>query len=500
MPPTAATPSLDVAPDSLRQKSLNNRAYPSPYPPNSNNSYARPPQPGPSEPMVSAMDESKKDKRRREMTDRVARFADSRRDERAFVDQQNALRANAHQLYTSPNIHPEFSLRLYPISLERTANLNRIEAAEQAGVARAEAAYEEEQDKIEEEWRRQKDRLRERMLEAIEERRRKAREEKDGEGAGESILDPQSRPHATRNSRHGQGISTPTLTEPSVSAGILTALGTVPGFTTAGMALYPWALSGPPRTSRRPFPRTHLACSPNAYTVNTKGKRVKDTKTVGNMDVSVSKALAPARTGWTGGWGTGTTTQSNGGGPDVGAACVKLMGRSATMLAPAKSILDPQSRPHATRNSRHGQGISTPTLTEPSVSAGILTALGTVPGFTTAGMALYPWALSGPPVPEDLSSPFPLALTSLAPPNAYTVNARHQVGPAGWTGGWGTGTTTQSNGGGPDVGAACVKLMGRSATMLAPAKDQEIEADLNEIRRGVKRRRTLAPTAAAANR
>ncbi|CAE6402172.1 unnamed protein product [Rhizoctonia solani] len=328
-----------LPPDSLRQKSLNNRAYPSPYPPNSNNSYARPPQPGPSEPMVSAMDESKKDKRRREMTDRVARFADSRRDERAFVDQQNALRANAHQLYTSPNIHPEFSLRLYPISLERTANLNRIEAAEQAGVARAEAAYEEEQDKIEEEWRRQKDRLRERMLEAIEERRRKAREEKDGEGAGESILDPQSRPHATRNSRHGQGISTPTLTEPSVSAGILTALGTVPGFTTAGMALYPWALSGPPvpEDLSSPFPLalTSLA-PPNAYTVNTKGKRVKDTKTVGNMDVSVSKALAPARTGWTGGWGTGTTTQSNGGGPDVGAACVKLMGRSATMLAPAK--------------------------------------------------------------------------------------------------------------------------------------------------------------------
>ncbi|CAE6401374.1 centrosomal protein ATPase [Rhizoctonia solani AG-1 IB] len=327
-----------LPPDSLRQKSLNNRSYPSPYPPNSN--YARPPQPGPSEPMVPAsIDESKKDKRRREMTDRVARFADSRRDERVFVDQQNALRANAHQLYTSPNTHPEFSLRLYPITLERTANLNRIEAAEQAGIARAEAAYEEEQDKIEDEWRRQKDRLRERMLEAIEERRRKAREEKDGEGAGESILDPQSRPHATRNSRHGQGISTPTLSEPNPSAGILSALGAVPGFTTAGMALYPWALSGPPvpEDLSSPFPLalTSLA-PPNAYTVNTKGKRVKDTKTVGNMDVSVSKALTPARTGWTGGWGTGTTSQSNGGGPDVGAACVKLMGRSPMMLAPAK--------------------------------------------------------------------------------------------------------------------------------------------------------------------
>lgn len=52
--------------------------------------------------------------------------------------------------------------------------------------------------------------------------------------------------------------------------------------------------------------------------------------------MAVSKALAPARTGWTGGWGTGTTSQSNGGGPDVGTACIKLMGRAVTMLAPAK--------------------------------------------------------------------------------------------------------------------------------------------------------------------
>lgn len=289
----------------------------------------------------SGLDEPKKDKKRRELADRVARFADSRRDERAFVEQQNALRASAHQLYTHPNTHPEFSLRLYPITLERTANLNRIEAAEQAGIQRAEAAYEEEQEKIEEEWKRQRDRLRERMLEAIEERRRKAREEKDGEGAGESILDPQSRPHATRNSRHGQGISTPTLSEPTGGASLINGVlgGGLSAFTTTGMALYPWALSGPPvpEDLSSPFtlPLTSLA-PPNASTVNAKGKRVKDNKTIGAMDLTVSKALAPARTGWTGGWGTGTTSQGNGGGPDVGAACLKLMGKAVTMLAPAK--------------------------------------------------------------------------------------------------------------------------------------------------------------------
>lgn len=88
-------------------------------------------------------------------------------------------------------------------------------------------------------------------------------------------------------------------------------------------------------TSPFPLPLTSLA-PPNAYTVNAKGKRVKDNKTTGPIDMSVSKALAPARTGWTGGWGTGTTSQGNGGGPDVGTACIKLMGRAVTMLAPAK--------------------------------------------------------------------------------------------------------------------------------------------------------------------
>ncbi len=43
-------------------------------------------------------------------------------------------------------------------------------------------AYEEERDRVEEEWRKGRDRVRERLLEGVEERRRRAREEKDGEG------------------------------------------------------------------------------------------------------------------------------------------------------------------------------------------------------------------------------------------------------------------------------------------------------------------------------
>ncbi|KAG8745670.1 hypothetical protein FRC10_007367 [Ceratobasidium sp. 414] len=235
-----------LPPDSARQKSLNPRVapmYPAAHPPqslppnprdnyhsyNHTPTYSRTQQPGPGELVYTGVnsangwlaeasgsiaglpgsDESKKEKKRRDLTDRVARFADTKRDERAFVEQQNTLRALAHQLYTQPNTHPEFSLNLYPLTLERTANLNRIEAAEQAGIARgtspsstalglklmpdtAEAAYEEEQEKIEEEWRQRRTRVQDRMLEAIEERRRKAREEKDGEGAGASLPAPEA--------------------------------------------------------------------------------------------------------------------------------------------------------------------------------------------------------------------------------------------------------------------------------------------------------------------
>ena len=45
-----------------------------------------------------------------------------------------------------------------------------------------ETAYEEERDRVEEEWKRGRDMIRKRLLEGIEERRRRAREEKDGEG------------------------------------------------------------------------------------------------------------------------------------------------------------------------------------------------------------------------------------------------------------------------------------------------------------------------------
>jgi hypothetical protein len=76
-----------------------------------------------------------------------------------------------------------YNLRLLPLSIERSAILAQLENEERYANECAQTAYEEERDRVEEEWKKGRDRVRERLLESIEERRKKAREEKEGEGA-----------------------------------------------------------------------------------------------------------------------------------------------------------------------------------------------------------------------------------------------------------------------------------------------------------------------------
>ena len=130
----------------------------------------------------------------------------------------------AHQLSTVPHIHPQYTLALYPTSLERAALLHQLALDEEYALECAHLAWEEERARVEEEWRRGRERIRDRMLEGIEDRRKRAREDKDGEGtvAGQqrpysyiflqshslstycldASLDAQSRPHVTRKLRN----------------------------------------------------------------------------------------------------------------------------------------------------------------------------------------------------------------------------------------------------------------------------------------------------------
>lgn len=98
------------------------------------------------------------------------------------MDSITVLENTAIQFSTRAHSSPAYMLRLYPLSLERSALLAQLSVEEENAHEAVRAAYEEERDRVEEEWRKGRDRVKERLLEGIEERRRRAREEKDGEG------------------------------------------------------------------------------------------------------------------------------------------------------------------------------------------------------------------------------------------------------------------------------------------------------------------------------
>lgn len=69
-----------------------------------------------------------------------------------------------------------------PLSIERSALLAQIETEERYALESTQIAYDEERERVEEEWKRGRDRVREKLIEGIEERRKRAREDKEGEG------------------------------------------------------------------------------------------------------------------------------------------------------------------------------------------------------------------------------------------------------------------------------------------------------------------------------
>jgi hypothetical protein len=161
---------------------------------------------------------------------------------------------------------------LYPLSIERSALLAQLEVEERNSLESAEAAYELERERVEEEWKRGRDRIRERLLEGIEERRRRARDEKDGEGTvsgawaillllergiadalcTEAALDSQSRPHITRKLRNRLGTSPPPTPLASYPNGVPIGMGPTP----PGPITNPHSLSVDELPSPFPLPLT----------------------------------------------------------------------------------------------------------------------------------------------------------------------------------------------------------------------------------------------------
>jgi hypothetical protein len=193
------------------------------------------------------------------------------------------------QLAARPETLPSYSLRLYPLSIERSALLAQLTVEERNSLESAESAYELERERVEEEWKRGRDRIRERLLEGIEERRRRARDEKDGEGTisgtwtfcvwqkdaaldvwmlarTEAALDSQSRPHITRKLRNRLGTSPPPTPLASHSNGIPNTAGPTP----PGLIINPHSLSVDELPSPFPLPLTATSL-PNTAAGNSGG-------------------------------------------------------------------------------------------------------------------------------------------------------------------------------------------------------------------------------------
>lgn len=179
-----------------------------------------------------------------------------------------------------------YNLRMYPLSLERSALLTQLAYGEKHRLAAIETAYQEERERVEEEWRKGRVRVRERLLEGIEERRRRAREEKEGEGAVHGLplssrlpphpltsyppdvsLDSQTRAHITRKLRNKLGTSPPPtplgLGTFGIGNGSMTPI-------TSGPLTNPHSLSVDEIPSPFPFPLTSVTL-PNGHVASSAG-------------------------------------------------------------------------------------------------------------------------------------------------------------------------------------------------------------------------------------
>lgn len=144
---------------------------------------------------------------------------------RTYVDGIQGLHNTSLQLSSRPETSPAFLLRVYPLSLQRSALLVQHELEEHAALEAAQQMFDMERARVEDEYKRGRERVRERMLEGIEEKRRRAREERDGDALGDSAaggaLDAQTRPGATRKLR-GKLASPPPQDMPQPAMGAAT--------------------------------------------------------------------------------------------------------------------------------------------------------------------------------------------------------------------------------------------------------------------------------------
>ncbi|WRT69210.1 uncharacterized protein IL334_006194 [Kwoniella shivajii] len=145
--------------------------------------------------------ESKRDRKRRETVNKIEMLHDEscrNRDEK-FSSLYKEFHSENKAVNSQPPTSAKYLLRVYPISIERDALLEASEIEYQYKASQAKKMYESERESIEAQYWDSRDQVRQRLLAAIEDRRRKLREEKEGgDVVTETLLDAQIRPRPVR--------------------------------------------------------------------------------------------------------------------------------------------------------------------------------------------------------------------------------------------------------------------------------------------------------------
>ncbi|KAK9893409.1 hypothetical protein P389DRAFT_175469 [Cystobasidium minutum MCA 4210] len=131
---------------------------------------------------VDAANESKRDKRRREMAIKVERIRQETIDRKDSIhaDLQESYRIHLNAMLSLPYpTHPEYLLRLHALSVQRDADTLAARLESTYALETARQLYHSEVDRVEEEYESAKNAIKEKLLEACDERAKKLKEEKD---------------------------------------------------------------------------------------------------------------------------------------------------------------------------------------------------------------------------------------------------------------------------------------------------------------------------------
>ncbi|KAH8832876.1 hypothetical protein DL96DRAFT_687941 [Flagelloscypha sp. PMI_526] len=216
--------------------------------------------------------EDRRERKRKDISSKLGKEMNDRRDDgRQYAESLPVLVNTAMVLSSRPEASPLFQLRMLPLTIERAALLAQLECEERNATDHILGSESEERSLVEAEWTKGRDIVRERLLEGLEERRRRARDEKESETgiSGDATLDPQSRPHITRKLRGNAPSrgSTPVNGITPVANGLPNGTAPVTGISsvpiTSGPFLNPHSLNVDELPSPFPLPLTSNSMAAN---------------------------------------------------------------------------------------------------------------------------------------------------------------------------------------------------------------------------------------------